>query len=87
MQFQIECNSTPFQTQLCLICDQQFEMTEAKVILCNDQGKSYGEVCPHCLKEGFTWISDRFTQLNQVKQPKKLTVARHTRNRKMPVGV
>jgi hypothetical protein len=83
MQFQIECNHAPFQTQQCLICNRLFEMTEAKVIACSDQGKSYGEVCPNCLQEGFDWISDRFDQLNQPKR----RVTQRAQNRRISVGV
>lgn len=83
MQFQIECNNAPFQQQLCLICDSVFEMTEAKVIACNDQGKSYGEVCPHCWKEGFDWLSDRFDRL---KQRQKIEAVRPVRIEQMPIG-
>lgn len=72
MQLQIECNQAPFQQQSCLICNQLFEMAEAKILVCNDQGKHYGEVCPKCLEKGFDWISDRFEQLNQPKR--KVTV-------------
>ena len=40
----------------------------AKILVCNDQGKQYGEVCPNCLGKGFDWLSDRFEQLNQPRQ-------------------
>lgn len=83
MQLQIECNYTPLQKRRCLICDEQFVTTEAKVIACNDQGKSYGEVCPACLKEGFDWLSDRFDQINQ---SQRVDVIRHVRSQKMLVG-
>ncbi len=64
MQLQIECNQTPCKQQPCLICNQLFELTEAKIIVCNDQGQSYGEVCSECLEKGFYWLNDRFKQLN-----------------------
>lgn len=87
MQLQIECNPVPFQKQLCLTCEQLFEMAEAKVIACNDQGKSYGEVCPHCLKQGFDWLSDRFDHLRHrqtLSQP--LEVIHSTRAGRLPVS-
>lgn len=56
----------------------------ARVIVCNNRGKTYGEVCPHCLKEGFNWLSDRFERINKVKE---IDVARRTRTQKMPVSV
>lgn len=59
MQLQIECNSAPFQQQFCLTCSHFFEAVEAKIIVCDDQGTPYGEVCPHCLRKGFHWLSDR----------------------------
>lgn len=83
MQLQIECNDAPRQKQLCLICDQQFQRREAKVIICNDQGKNYGEVCSLCLKEGFGWISDRFNQLNQ---PHRKVATRQTQNLEIPIS-
>jgi len=61
-------------------------MSEAKVIVCNDQGKAYGEVCPHCLKQGFGWLSNRFDQLNQVSKVKEIDVVRQAQTRRMPVG-
>ncbi|UBF30055.1 hypothetical protein K9N68_38340 (plasmid) [Kovacikia minuta CCNUW1] len=57
-------------------------MTEAKVIVCSDQGKYYGEVCPNCLRAGFHWISDRVDQLNQ---PKKVEIVPRSRNQKIAV--
>ncbi|MBV8887242.1 MAG: hypothetical protein JO235_25050 [Chroococcidiopsidaceae cyanobacterium CP_BM_RX_35] len=58
-------------------------MTEAKVIICNDQGNCYGEVCPKCLDKGFHWLSKRFEQMNQIKQ----TVAiGQSRNLEVPIG-
>ena len=82
MQLQIECNHIPFQKHPCLICNQLFEMGEAKILVCNDQGKYYGEVCPKCLENGFDWLSDRFEQLNQ---PKRKIALRQTRI-ELPVG-
>jgi hypothetical protein len=64
MQLQIECNQVPFQQQPCLICNRLFEMTEAKIIVCNNQGNDYGEVCPQCLSRGFDWLSAQFERLN-----------------------
>ncbi|MBW4619883.1 MAG: hypothetical protein KME17_11080 [Cyanosarcina radialis HA8281-LM2] len=67
MQLQIECNYVPFQKQICSLCDEQFEMTEAKILVCNDRGQYYGEVCPQCLEKGFDWLSDRFQKLERLK--------------------
>lgn len=83
MQIQIECNNSPYQKQSCCICNHLYEMTEAKVIVCNDQGKYYGEVCPECLKNGFNWLSDRFDQITQVRKTIKI---RPTQKQKVPVS-
>lgn len=68
MQLQIECSGARMQ-QPCWICDRPFERQEAQVILCNDQGVSQGEVCPHCLSKGFQWLNYRFEQLSKPKKP------------------
>jgi hypothetical protein len=65
MQLQIECNPIPFQQQSCVVCGQLFKTTEAKVIICSNQGKKHGEVCPTCLGKGFNWLNQRFEQLNK----------------------
>lgn len=74
MQLQIECNETLHQQKFCWMCDQLFETKEAKIIVCNDQGNRYGEVCPECLGKGFNWLNRRFELMNQPKQ--KLSVRR-----------
>lgn len=81
MQLQIECNCIPFQQQSCWICHQSFQMTEAKVIICNDQGNGYGQVCPQCLKRGFHWLSNRFEQMDQ---PKATVLLRQSQNLEVP---
>lgn len=53
MQLQIECNEILHQQKFCWMCDQLFEPKEAKIIVCNNQGNCYGEVCPECLEKGF----------------------------------
>lgn len=64
MKFQIECNKFP-NSQSCLTCRQQFQMKEARLIICNDQGEIYGDVCPECIARGATWIGNRLQQSNQ----------------------
>jgi hypothetical protein len=59
MQFQIECKPL-FEQRCCLICDRAFITKEARVIACNDQGTSQGEVCPTCLAKGYQWLNNRF---------------------------
>ena len=83
MQLQIECNRIPAQKQFCLTCSSLFEMTEAKVIVCNNQGKSYGEICSPCLRKGHQWISDRVNQLNQ---PQRKVTIRQTQNLEIPIS-
>lgn len=64
MQLQIECNRSSLKNQCCCLCKQQFELREARVIACNEQGEGYGEVCPDCIAKGYTWIKNRFQQLS-----------------------
>lgn len=65
MQFQIECNSFLKNNQTCLTCKELFEMREARVIVCNERGDSYGDICPQCMALGFDWIGSQLEQLNQ----------------------
>jgi hypothetical protein len=83
MQLQIECNSIPFQQEFCFTCDQLFEITEAEIIVCNDQGEERGKVCPKCLKKGFLWLSDRFDQLDK---PKNRVVIRQSKSLEIPIS-
>lgn len=61
MKYQIECNSLN-KHQTCLVCNQQFQMREVRLIVCNDQGDSYGEVCPDCTAKGGHWIDNQLEQ-------------------------
>jgi hypothetical protein len=63
MKFQIECNSLK-NNQICLTCNEQFQMREARVIVCNDRGDSYGDVCPECIAMGYNWIGSKLQQLS-----------------------
>jgi len=63
MQLQIECRSSSLKGSTCYTCDQSFEVKEARVIVCDDQGVGCGEVCSECIRRGFGWINDRFSQL------------------------
>lgn len=63
MQFQIECNSFFKTHQTCLTCDEQFELKEARLIVCNEQGDSYGDICPQCIAMGSNWIGRQLQQL------------------------
>lgn len=67
MQLQIEYNNCSFKEQICYLCKQQFEMKEARVIVCNKHGEGLGEVCPHCISKGFIWMEKRFQQLGNVR--------------------
>lgn len=71
MQLQVECNDFVGKRQVCWTCDRSFEMQEAQVIICNDQGTSYGKVCPRCINKGFGWLSSQFERLSQ---PRKTLV-------------
>jgi hypothetical protein len=83
MQLQIEYNYSPSQKQQCLICTKYFKMAKAKVIICSNQGRSYGEACPRCLEKGYSWLSDRFELLNQ---PQKRNTSRSTRPQKVAIS-
>lgn len=80
MQLQIECNSSSSKSQhSCVLCSQVFQSTEARVIVCNDRGNRYGDICADCLKRGSDWIwhrllSDRDRIRNH---PKPLATATH----------
>jgi hypothetical protein len=63
MQLQIECNSSCEEQQLCWVCELPFKLKEARIIICDNQGTKYGDVCPDCLGKGFNWLSDRFERL------------------------
>lgn len=68
MQLQLECNRTLGKQKSCLICETLFEMQEARVILCNDQGRHLGDVCPECLGKGLNWLNQRFNRLEYYQQ-------------------
>jgi len=40
-------------------------MSEARVIVCNEQGDSYGDICPECIAMGFDWIGNQLQQLSR----------------------
>ena len=63
MQLQIECSNLAFKKRQCLICKQSFIVKEARVILCDEQGEGYGELCSLCISKGFGWIQQRFDSL------------------------
>ncbi|NDJ18167.1 hypothetical protein [Myxacorys almedinensis] len=64
MQLQIECNTSKHGSQVCCVCSHRFALGQAKVILCDDQGAAYGEVCSACLHNGFDWIKQEFEYSN-----------------------
>jgi hypothetical protein len=65
MRFQLECNNLN-KEQICLICNKQFQMREARLIICNNQGDSYGDVCPDCIAMGAKWIANQLQQSNSI---------------------
>ncbi len=83
MQLQIECNEILHQQQFCWICNQSFETQEARIIVCNNQGNRYGDVCPECLEKGFNWLSYKFEQINR---PKQNISAQRIQKPEMPIG-
>ena len=63
MKFQIECN-TGIISQVCLICQESFQMHEARLIVYNDQGDTYGDICHHCIVRGGDWIKFQLQQFS-----------------------
>jgi hypothetical protein len=72
MQLQVECNDRVGKHQVCWTCDRIFKMQAARVIICDDQGKNCGEVCPTCISKGYGWLNSQFERLTK---PKKSLVA------------
>ncbi|MBD1863893.1 MULTISPECIES: hypothetical protein [Trichocoleus] len=66
MQLQIECNNTSLTDQACLLCNQEFELQEARVIVCNEGGKNCGDLCPGCISKGPEWIWHRLLQTSNI---------------------
>jgi hypothetical protein len=56
MQLQIECNHSPTLEKSCILCREKFSSAKARVIVCNDLGSSFGDLCPTCLSQGPNWI-------------------------------
>lgn len=63
MKLQIECNRSK-NNQICLICHKPFQMSEARLIVCNDRGDRYGDVCPECIAKGGNWVSIQLWELS-----------------------
>ncbi len=85
MQLQIECNSSSSQSQHhCVLCSQVFQITEARVIVCNDRGSSYGDICADCLNRGSDWIWHRLlSDRDRIRNSKPLaTASRRAASRK-----
>ena len=66
MQLQIECNNTSLSDQPCLLCNQEFELQEARVIVCNEGGANCGDLCPECISKGPDWIWQRLIQTSNL---------------------
>ncbi|MEA5619083.1 hypothetical protein VB711_14735 [Cronbergia sp. UHCC 0137] len=64
MRFQIECNRL-LNSQTCLTCHKQFDLQEARLIICDDEGQCCGDVCPECIAKGAKWIDSRLPKFNQ----------------------
>ncbi|MEH2213194.1 hypothetical protein [Nostoc sp.] len=55
MKFQIECNTGKI-SKICLICQQNSQTGRARLIVCNDQGEGYGDICHQCIAKGGNWV-------------------------------
>ncbi|MFN6561271.1 MAG: hypothetical protein RMY28_015965 [Nostoc sp. ChiSLP01] len=64
MKFQIECNADTI-SQICLICQQNFQTNAARLIVCNDQGEGYGDLCSQCIAQGGNWIQYQLQKFSQ----------------------
>ncbi|MDZ8079042.1 MAG: hypothetical protein RMX35_08065 [Nostoc sp. DcaGUA01] len=64
MKYQIECNTGKIN-QICLICQQSFQTNEARLIICNDQGESYGDLCYQCIANGGDWVQFQLQKFSQ----------------------
>jgi hypothetical protein len=67
MKFQIECNTSKSNksNQRCLICQQKFQTHKARLIICNDQGEGYGDICHQCISKGGNWIQFQLQEFSQ----------------------
>lgn len=66
MQLQIECNNASLTDQSCLLCDQEFELQEARIIVCNEGGNTCGDLCPQCVAKGPEWIWQHLLQVTKI---------------------
>jgi hypothetical protein len=64
MKFQIECN-TGRSRQVCLICQQNLQINEARLVVCNDQGDGYGDICHQCIAKGGNWIQSQLQEFSK----------------------
>ncbi|MGV0105280.1 hypothetical protein [Nostoc sp. DSM 114167] len=64
MKFQIECNTGKISKR-CLICQQTSQADEARLIVCNDQGESYGDICHQCIAQGGNWVKCQLQKFSQ----------------------
>ena len=65
IQLQIECVQSTNSHQCC-ICHKSFQMKDASVIACNNQGDRYGEICTECIAKGSSWLTNRILQQHQL---------------------
>lgn len=56
MQLQIECNHSTAVNQSCILCQATFQPSQARVIVCNNLGSRFGDLCPTCISQGSDWI-------------------------------
>lgn len=61
IQLQIECKKSSKPRQ-CYVCQQSFNMQDARVIACNARGDRYGDICANCIAKGSSWLTQRLQQ-------------------------
>lgn len=62
MQLQIEHTCSLMTQQHCLTCQQAFIPSLARVIVCNESGDAYGDLCAACFTQGSSFIRSRIHQ-------------------------
>ena len=72
MQLQIECNHSPTLEQSCILCRENFSSAKARVIVCNNVGSRFGDLCPTCLSKGPNWIWQELLAQNKTCQKSSL---------------
>lgn len=66
MQLQIECNNTSLANQACVLCNQEFELQEVRIVVCQEGENACGDLCPQCISQGPDWIWQHLLQRTKI---------------------